>query len=168
MSYQQLEDDVNSALSRILSREDSGRFRCHETARLLRDELEKSGYENVIVRDGKVQYNIGFLVELMNQEDNFFGEVTKGIFNEKQIKGNTKPCLHSWCEIGDVIAEYNSCIEISSNLSLYGIEIVKKREELVGKAFHFPCGREFSMNGNHLIYFPPFYFTKLNLQSKCM
>lgn len=163
MYYQKLERDINSAFSKILSRKDSGGFRCHEVARLLRDDLTKRGYENVIVRDGKVRYNIDFLVELMLQEDGPFRELFESSLRETLVKGTTKYHLHSWCEIGEIIAEYNSRIEVSPDLFLHGIRIVKKREDLSGKSFYYPVGREFGMNGNRFIYFPPFYLTKLRI-----
>jgi len=161
MSYQQLKEDASSALSKILSREDSGRFRCHDIARLLRNELIGRGYE-VFLKDGIVQYDVSFLIDIVMEEDNLFREYLQGS-NMKFKNKKTQPTLHSWCEIGDVIAEYHSGILVSSDLYLYGVEIIKKKEDFEGKATHLVCGKEFGINNTRFIYFPPYHFIKLRM-----
>lgn len=158
-----LEQHVDSIISSIV-KEECSRYRCHEISRALRDGLLNLGYENVLVRDGMIRYDTNFLkemmIESMSTDDELVNKSLEKVFDDCKNK-LTKYHIHSWCEVGDTVADYNPTIEIAPSFSLFRLKIVKKKKELSGKIYYYPTGREVNINGNTFLYIPLFYFTKV-------
>jgi hypothetical protein len=166
MNYQKLEDDVKLVYEFITH---GNKFRCHEVARTLKDYyMIYWGYKNAVVKDGSIQYNFRFLYDLMNHglARGNHDDVKSKIETELEKYGdkkNTGLYLHSWIEAGDTIVSCTTGIELFPNSYLHNIIVVNNKNELKDKVFHHEDGKEFSMNGNSFIYFPPLQFTKLRI-----
>ncbi len=159
-----LREDADGSLSKIYRLPDSKRYRCHEVARLLKDYLEKQGYEDLIVKDGIVEYSPKFLVEKYFQKDS---ELTylleEQALEEDQNKKSTGKIIHSWIEQEDIVIDYHPILEISQDISAKEALIVEEKKKLAGKAYYNPCGKEFEIFGKGFIWVYPFNFIKLEM-----
>ena len=161
-----LEQEVNSVLSEILQSPNKGRYRCYEIARLLGNALTEQGYEDVSVKTGKAQYDVAFLDEcFINciQSDGFMLDVIKKEIEFNPPKGKTRPILHSWVDMGEIVVDYHHSIDRPPSSSYESLLFIKRKDELAGKASYLQCGKEFSIFGKTLIYIPPIYFTQLGI-----
>ena len=169
MIVQNLEQEVEEALDAIFSLPKSNRFRCHEVARLIRDNLKGRGYGNLVVRDGIVQYDGTFLMRLMEKQ---LGLDEKWSDEEKidtspspalsRNYGFTKRIAHSWCEMDDLVIDHQNIVKIPPNAVIEQITIVEPKQQLLTTAIYKPIGREFRAFGATWIYIP-FYVTKLRI-----
>ncbi len=164
MDTQNLEQEVEIALTRVFESPRIKKSRCHEIARLLRSELQRKGYGNVAVSDGVVSYDVDFLLERheknfgLNEESDFEDEpVVRTACNKW-----TKRIAHSWCELGEVVVDFHHLIKATPYHILESLLIVDTKENLSGKANYQPNGKEFSVFGNTFIYVP-FMFTRLRI-----
>ena len=155
----ELEKTVHEILDRIYIRANDGerKFRCHEFARILAHNLGKRGYPEVKVNDGLVTYDVQFLKEVslgkLAKEDNIMAEWLESIRKRKGPKSFLS-VVHSWCELEDFVVDYHCSLKITPNYISEGLLIVKKKEDLEGKACYDPLGKEFSLFGRTFVYIP--------------
>lgn len=147
MGIERLEDEVKGSLQEIAAMPRSGRYRCHEVARLMKMSLNRNGHA-AVVRDGMAQYSGNFIVELLNQSGGF------GHIDPRGINGKSGRIAHSWCELDDVVIDYQREIGIPPNMLFEHVTIVKRKNELQGKADYTPSGREVRLAGFNYIFIP--------------
>jgi len=171
VSLDALEKSVQNGVSRIFSEHDHGKLRCHEIMRHLPRELRKDGYENVIVRNGVVIYALAFLEDMgIEQLLKSEPEITDVMGNESgddtHMKGHTHPIIHSWCELNDIVIDYQNAINVrkrSYKILMSSVLIVKRKDELIDRVFYYPVGKEFSLFGKPFLYIPLDYITRIKV-----
>lgn len=167
-----LEQDVELALSMVFGLPEKDRYRCHEIARLLRDELVPLGHENVTVQTGIAQYDRRFLQEIWLEQfrqGDTDGRLTSIFEEELKLnphEGKTPRISHSWVEVGDTIVDYQNNIPASNDTSYQSFLIVERRDRLEGKVIYRASGGEINIFGRPFIYtftgrLP--YFSKLRI-----
>lgn len=153
---EKLEEDVNSYISRILQEPGSRKYRCHEVATLLQDELEEGGWDACLMH-GQASYDINFLAERWLEEYKEGAENLERFQGLQEIVKSKTPQegrytfhLHSWVETDGSVADYLPSVSFG-DLQFTDLPIVGEKESLRGDANYYPMGRDFDIFGNKYV-----------------